>query len=76
MQCAPLREKPSCHHLISWRMTQPTVSEKCKQVSKEQVRLHPEDLHVEIQISLLRFAGVCACVRVCISQSVKGSETE
>lgn len=43
-------------------MTQPTATEKCKQASKDQGRLHPENLHMEIWISLLNFADICACV--------------
>lgn len=57
----PLRETLRCHHPISWQMTQPTATEKCKQACEKQIRFYLDDLHMEILVSLSRLVGTCAC---------------
>lgn len=46
-------------------MTKPT--KKCKQTGMEHVHLCPEDLHMEIWMSLSSFVGICACVFVSVT---------
>lgn len=58
-RCGPLRETTGCHHQVSWPMTQPAATEKCKQVSELQIWFYLEDQHMEMPISLLNFVDIC-----------------